>query len=90
MNYEGRTTEAVETQTAKVPSLVYLGRAGGSMAASAALMLTGRRSLANFVGQWAPSILIIGLYNKLAKELALPQREAVARFGGAESATAGA
>jgi hypothetical protein len=88
MNHEGRTTEAVESKTAKVPSLVYLGLAVGSMAASAALMLSGRRHLANFVGQWAPSILVIGLYNKLAKELALPQREAVARFSG-EPATAG-
>jgi len=90
MNYEGRTTEAVERKTAKVPSLVYLGLAVGSMAASAALMVTGRRHLANFVGQWAPSILVIGLYNKLAKELALPQREAVARFSGEVPATAGA
>jgi hypothetical protein len=86
MNYEGRTTEAVESRTAKVPSLVYLGLAVGSMAASAALMFSGRRQLANFVGQWAPSILVIGLYNKLAKELALPQREGVARIGSAASA----
>jgi len=80
MNYEGRTTEAVESKTAKVPSLVYMGFAVASMAASAALMLTGRKQLANFVGQWAPSILIMGLYNKVAKELALPQREGMARF----------
>lgn len=89
MNYEGRTTEAVESKTAKVPSLVYLGLAVGSMAASAALMFTGRRQLANFVGQWAPSILVIGLYNKLAKELALPQREGAARIGRAAPAAAG-
>jgi hypothetical protein len=80
MNYEGRRTEAVESKTAKVPSLAYLGLAVGAMAASAALLVTGRKQLALFVGQWAPSILIIGLYNKLAKEIALPQRDAVARF----------
>jgi hypothetical protein len=80
MNYEGRTTEAVERKTAKVPSLVYMGLALASMAASATLMVTGRKQLANFVGQWAPSILIMGLYNKIAKELAIPQREAMARF----------
>lgn len=90
MNYEGRATEAVESKTAKVPSLVYFGLAVGSMAASAALMFTGRKQLANFVGQWAPSILVIGLYNKLAKELALPQREAVARFSGEAAVPAGA
>jgi hypothetical protein len=92
MNYEGRTTEAVESRTAKVPSLVYMGLAVASMAASAALLVSGRKQLANFVGQWAPSILIMGLYNKIAKELALPQREGVARFrsGMGAGAVAGA
>jgi hypothetical protein len=78
----------VESRTAKVPSLVYLGLALGSMAASTALLLSGRRYLSIFVAQWAPSILVIGLYNKLTKELALPQREGVARFSGAASAAA--
>jgi hypothetical protein len=30
-------------------------------------MLFGQRNLANFVGQRAPTILIMGLYNKLVK-----------------------
>ncbi len=74
MDYEDRGTEAVEAQTAKVPSLAFLGLALGSMAVSAALVLTGRKQLGNFVGQWAPSILILGLYNKIAKEIAVPKR----------------
>jgi hypothetical protein len=74
MDYEDRGTEAVESQTAKVPSLAFLGLAVGAMAASAVLVLTGRKQLGNFVGQWAPSILIMGLYNKLAKEVAVPKR----------------
>ncbi len=86
MNYEDRGTEAVEAQTSKVPSLAFLGLALGAMAASAALVVTGRKQLGNFVGQWAPSILIMGLYNKLAKEVAVPKR----RLGGAAGATAGA
>jgi hypothetical protein len=77
MNYEDRATETVESQTAKVPSLAFLGFAIGAMAASAALTLTGRKQLGNFVGQWAPTILIMGLYNKVAKELAVPQRRAM-------------
>ncbi len=48
-------TESVERRTAKVPSLAFLGLAVGAMAASAALVLTGRKQLGNFVGQWAPS-----------------------------------
>jgi hypothetical protein len=74
MEYEDRATETVERQTAKVPSLAFLGLAFGAMAASAALVITGRKQLGNFVGQWAPSILIMGLYNKLAKEIAVPKR----------------
>jgi hypothetical protein len=74
MNYEDRATEAVERQTAKVPSLAFMGLAVGAMALSAGLVLMGRKQLGNFVGQWAPTILIMGLYNKLAKEVALPQR----------------
>jgi hypothetical protein len=27
----------------------------------------GRAELANFVGQWAPTLLVIGVYNKLVK-----------------------
>jgi hypothetical protein len=63
----------VESQTAKAPSRLFLGFAVASMAASAALVLSGRKQLGNFVGQWAPSILIMGVYNKIAKELATPR-----------------
>jgi hypothetical protein len=82
MEYEDRATETVERQTAKVPSLTFLGLALGAMAASAALVLTGRKQLGNFVGQWAPSILILGLYNKLAKEVAVPKRDLVGSSAG--------
>ncbi len=82
MDYEDRATQTVEQQTAKVPSLAFLGLAVGAMAASAALVLTGRAKLGNFVGQWAPTILIMGLYNKLAKEVAVPRREFAAAGAG--------
>jgi len=83
MDYEDRGTEAVESRTAKVPSLAFLGLALGAMAASAALVVTGRKQLGNFVGQWAPSILIMGLYNKLAKEVAVPKRRLAGAGAGA-------
>jgi hypothetical protein len=82
MDYEGKGTEQVEKFTGRVPSLIYFGLAVGSMAASAALVLTGRKQLGNFIGQWAPSILVIGLYNKLVKEIALPRREVGTGMGG--------
>lgn len=80
VDYEDRATETVEKRTAKVPSLAFLALAVGSMAASAALVLSGRKQLGNFVGQWAPSILIMGLYNKLAKEIAVPRRDRIHRL----------
>ena len=74
---EGKTTDFIERRTGGLPSGTYLTLAIGSMAASAVLMLSARRTtfgrisgraeLANFVGQWAPSLLIIGVYNKLVK-----------------------
>jgi hypothetical protein len=70
---EGKTTSMVESKTSRIPSLTFLTLALGAMAASAALVFSGRKQLGNFVGQWAPSILIMGLYNKLAKELVVPQ-----------------
>ena len=64
---EGQATKAIESYTAELPSGTFLGMALGAMAISLLLMLTGRRNLANFIGQWAPTILIMGLYNKLVK-----------------------
>jgi hypothetical protein len=64
---EGQTTKAIESYTSELPSGVFLTLAIGSMAISLLLMMTGRRNLANFIGQWAPTILIMGLYNKLVK-----------------------
>lgn len=64
---EGKITKAVEKQTAKVPSIIYLTAAVASMAGSLALKLMRRRNTALFVGQWAAPFLILGLYNKLVK-----------------------
>ena len=64
---EGETTKMIESYTAKVPSGTYLTLAIGSMGLSLLMMASGRREAANFIGQWAPTLLIIGLYNKLVK-----------------------
>jgi hypothetical protein len=83
---EGKATDFIERRTGRLPSGTYLTLAVGSMVASAALMFSARRSafgrvsgraeLANFVGQWAPALLILGVYNKLVKvEHELLQKE---------------
>ena len=65
---EDAFTGGLESRTSRVPSSGYLGLAIGSMALSAALKLMGKDDWALFVGQWAPSFLIIGVYNKLVKQ----------------------
>jgi hypothetical protein len=65
---EGAWTKQVENQTAKIPSMAFLSLAVGSIAISAGLKLVKRTSgSASFVGLWAPTFLLLGIYNKLVK-----------------------
>lgn len=64
---EDSLTKAVEEYTAAVPSSAYLGVAVGAMALALMLQLVGRGKWGNFVAQWVPAWLIIGVYNKLVK-----------------------
>jgi hypothetical protein len=64
---EGRVAEAIEKRTAKMPSDLFLWTALGSMVGSLALALAGKQKLANFVGQWVPTFLLFGVYNKIVK-----------------------
>jgi len=66
---EGRLAKAIEEQTA------FLWAAGASIAASLTLKLIGRDKDGVFVGQWAPTFLILGLYNKLVKQLGSDRTE---------------
>lgn len=64
---EGRVARTIEQQTAKLPSDTFLWLAGGSIATSLTLKIMGRDKDALFVGQWVPTFLILGLYNKIVK-----------------------
>jgi hypothetical protein len=66
---EGRLARAIESQTSKLPSDTFLWMAGGSIAGSLTLRLLGKKDAANWVGQWAPTLLILGVYNKMVKLL---------------------
>ena len=66
---EGIVARTIEQQTAKLPSDLFLWLAVGSMACSATLKMMGREHQSLFVGQWAPTFLILGLYNKIVKVL---------------------
>ena len=66
---EGNVARAIEEQTAKLPSDTFLWAAVGSMAVSLGLELFGKKKVSLFIGQWAPTFLVLGLYNKIVKEL---------------------
>ena len=59
--------ELIEQQTKKIPNLAFMGLALAAIFGSAALTATNKKTLGNFVGLWVPTILILGLYNKMVK-----------------------
>ncbi|MEZ6090198.1 MAG: hypothetical protein R3C05_19665 [Pirellulaceae bacterium] len=64
---EGPVARALEQQTARLPSDTWLWAAGGSIALSLLLQSQGDKQKALFVGNWAPTFLLLGIYNKLVK-----------------------
>ena len=66
---EGNLARLIEQQAAKVPSHWFLFAALGAMALSLGLELAGRTRASRFVGQWPPTLLATGVYNKLVKTL---------------------
>lgn len=66
---EGRTAKTIEQRTADMPSDTFLWAAGGAILLSLTMRMMGRQDDAQFVGQWAPTFLILGLYNKMVKLL---------------------
>ena len=72
---EGMLAKTIEEQTAKLPSDTFLWLALGSIATSLALKISARHQDALFVGQWAPTFLLLGVYNKLVKQLGSDREE---------------
>jgi hypothetical protein len=64
---EGKVARSIEQQTARIPSDAFLWAALGSIGTSLALRIAGKEQAALFVGHWAPTILILGMYNKMVK-----------------------
>lgn len=76
---EGPVAKAIEEQTAKIPSDVFLWAAGAAIVGSLAFQVIGtdrgpfslfrrhRATPATFIGMWVPTILLLGLYNKIVK-----------------------
>lgn len=64
---EGQFTKAIENQTAKLPSDIFLGAALAAMAVSLTFKLMNKDHKALFFGQWAAPFLLLGIYNKIVK-----------------------
>jgi hypothetical protein len=64
--------EVLET-IENLPSSVYYGGVAGSILLSVLLYVTGRKEAGIFVGLWAPTILNLGLYNKLLRPSQEPE-----------------
>ena len=64
---EGPIAKAIEKQTAKLPSDLFLWLALGSIAVSAGFKAFNKNNNSLFVGEWAPTFLLLGIYNKLVK-----------------------
>ena len=72
---EGKVATAIEEQTAKLPSDVFLWAAIAAIGTSLTLKIMGRKHTALFVGQWASPFLLFGIYNKIVKTQGHDQAE---------------
>ena len=66
---EGSLTRLIEQQTAKVPSDLFLAASFAAIGVSLYYHIIGKRERSNLVGLWAPTLLTMGVYNKLVKTL---------------------
>jgi hypothetical protein len=64
---EGRVAKAIEEQTAKLPSDIFLWASLASIGVSLMFRLQGRKHTSEFVGQWVSPFLLLGIYNKIVK-----------------------
>jgi hypothetical protein len=64
---EDEFTNFIEEYTSSVPSSAYFGIALGAMALSFIAQARGHGKWGNFIAQWVPTWLMIGVYNKVVK-----------------------
>jgi len=65
---EGHLAKAIERETSKLPSDLFLWSGLGMLSASFALQICQQKHASLMVGQWAQVVLIMGLYNKMVKQ----------------------
>jgi hypothetical protein len=65
---EDKVTSWVESYSAQLPSSCYLIAAAASIAASLTAKFQRNNHNALFFGQWVAPFLLLGIYNKMAKQ----------------------
>lgn len=65
---EGEVAKAIEKETTKIPSDIFLWSALALTATSVILHACKQKPTSLLVGQWAAPLLIMGLYNKVVKQ----------------------
>lgn len=64
---EGGVAKTIEQHTSKMPSDWFLTAAIATIGVSLALQLSGNKHKSLFLGEWVPTILLLGVYNKIVK-----------------------
>lgn len=64
---EGGVAKAIEKHTSKMPSDWFLTAALATIGVSLAMQLSGNKHKSLFLGEWVPTILLLGVYNKIVK-----------------------
>ena len=72
---EDEFTKTLERYTAQIPSSAFLAVGVGAMGLSLVSQLSGRGKWGNFIAQWVPTIIAMGVYNKLVKLEGHDQRD---------------
>lgn len=61
-------SKAIQKQTGKVPTSLFFWAAAGAVATSAWMQFRKKRHMSLFIGEWAPTLLLLGVCQKLANE----------------------
>jgi hypothetical protein len=87
---EDSVTKSIEHYTSAIPSSAFLGVALGAIGIALVAQSAGRGKWGNFIAQWVPTLLILGVYNKLVKVEGHDQQDRGERAGGHAYGMAGA
>jgi len=77
---EGPVARAIEKKTSKIPSDVFLWAALGFLGVSVAMRAGSRRGIAPILSELGPTLLLLGVYNKLVKVAGSDQYDQTAAF----------